>query len=108
MGIAGGANAWWQDVLENGRTSPYAEYFDIDWRPLKEELRGKMLLPVLGDPYGVVLERANCELAVRRGAFTVHYYRDPAADRPTHLSDDPDLALNGCPPLADPWGRGWG
>ena len=59
MGIAGGANAWWQDVLENGRTSPYAEYFDIDWRPLKEELRGKILLPVLGDHYGVVLERGE-------------------------------------------------
>ena len=59
MGIAGGANAWWQDVLENGRTSPYAEFFDIDWRPLKEELRGKILLPVLGDHYGVVLERGE-------------------------------------------------
>jgi (1->4)-alpha-D-glucan 1-alpha-D-glucosylmutase len=74
MGIAGGANAWWQDVLENGRTSPYAEYFDIDWRPLKEELRGKILLPVLGDHYGVVLERGELRLEYADGAFTVHYY----------------------------------
>jgi (1->4)-alpha-D-glucan 1-alpha-D-glucosylmutase len=74
MGIAGGANAWWQDVLENGRTSAYAEYFDIDWRPLKEELRGKMLLPVLGDHYGVVLERGELRLEYADGAFTVHYY----------------------------------
>jgi (1->4)-alpha-D-glucan 1-alpha-D-glucosylmutase len=74
MGIAGGANAWWQDVLENGRTSAYAEYFDIDWRPLKEELRGKILLPVLGDHYGVVLERGELRLAYANGAFTVHYY----------------------------------
>ena len=74
MGIAGGANAWWQDVLENGRTSPYAEFFDIDWRPLKEELRGKVLLPVLGDHYGVVLERGELRLEYADGAFTVHYY----------------------------------
>ena len=74
MGIAGGANAWWQDVLENGRTSAYAEFFDIDWRPLKEELRGKILLPVLGDHYGVVLERGELRLEYADGAFTVHYY----------------------------------
>jgi (1->4)-alpha-D-glucan 1-alpha-D-glucosylmutase len=74
MGIAGGANAWWQDVLENGRTSLYAEFFDVDWRPLKEELRGKILLPVLGDHYGVVLERGELRLEYADGAFTVHYY----------------------------------
>jgi (1->4)-alpha-D-glucan 1-alpha-D-glucosylmutase len=74
MGIAGGANSWWQDVLENGRTSAYADYFDIDWRPLKEELRGKILLPVLGDHYGIVLERGELRLAYADGAFTVHYY----------------------------------
>ncbi len=77
MGIATGANAWWQDLLENGRTSPYAGYFDIDWRPLKEELRGKILLPVLGDPYGVVLERGELRLALAEGAFTVHYHETP-------------------------------
>jgi (1->4)-alpha-D-glucan 1-alpha-D-glucosylmutase len=77
MGIARGTNAWWQDVLENGITSPYATFFDIDWRPLKEELRGKILLPVLGDPYGVVLERGELQLAFRDGAFTVRYFETP-------------------------------
>ena len=74
MGIAGGANAWWQDLLENARTSAYADFFDIDWRPLKEELRGKILLPVLGDPYGVVLERGELHLAYADGAYAVHYF----------------------------------
>jgi (1->4)-alpha-D-glucan 1-alpha-D-glucosylmutase len=74
MGIAGGVNAWWQDVLENGRTSAYAEFFDIDWRPLKEELRGKILLPVLGDHYGVVLERGELTLEYADGAFSVNYF----------------------------------
>ena len=76
MGIAGGANAWWQDVLENGRTSAYAEFFDIDWRPLKEELRGKILLPVLGDHYGVVLERGELRLEYADGPFTVLYFEN--------------------------------
>ena len=109
MGIAGGANAWWQDVLENGRTSPYAEFFDIDWRPLKEELRGKILLPVLGDHYGVVLERGELRLEYADGAFTVHYYETPPADRPAHLPDDPHHgAGTGRSPLSQRDGRGAG
>ena len=47
---------WWHDVLENGRSSPYARFFDIDWQPPKAELDDKVLLPVLGDQYGRVLE----------------------------------------------------
>jgi (1->4)-alpha-D-glucan 1-alpha-D-glucosylmutase len=43
------SNSWWRDVLENGPSSPYANSFDIDWRPVKAELFAKILLPVLGD-----------------------------------------------------------
>src|SRR5829696_9315589 len=57
MGIARSANRWWQDVLENGPSSRYAKVFDIDWQPLKPELPHKVLLPILGDQYGAVLER---------------------------------------------------
>ena len=79
MGVAQGRNAWWQDVLENGQASPYAGHFDVDWRPLKRELRGKVLLPVLGDHYGVVLERGELALRFDRGAgsFTICYYETP-------------------------------
>ena len=52
MGIARSANPWWQDVLENGASSRFAPVFDIDWTPLKPELKDKVLLPVLGDAYG--------------------------------------------------------
>ncbi|MCC6314589.1 MAG: malto-oligosyltrehalose synthase, partial [Thermomicrobiales bacterium] len=38
MGIGHGVNLWWQDVLENGQASEYADFFDIDWAPLKREL----------------------------------------------------------------------
>ncbi len=54
MGL-GSENKWWMDVLENGQASEYADFFDIDWNPLKKELSGKVLMPVLGDHYGNIL-----------------------------------------------------
>ena len=74
MGIAKSANPWWQDVLENGPSSRYAHVFDIDWTPLKQELDQKVLLPILGAPYGTVLERQDISLEYREGAFTARYY----------------------------------
>ena len=62
MGVLGADNAWWMDVLENGPASLYAQHFDIDWQPLNAELTGKVLLPVLGDHYGDVLERGELVL----------------------------------------------
>ncbi|HEX6041348.1 malto-oligosyltrehalose synthase [Longimicrobium sp.] len=76
MGIAGGANAWWMDVLENGWSSPYASFFDVDWQPRKPELAGKVLLPVLGDQYGQVLERGELRLAFEDGAFRLNYFEN--------------------------------
>jgi len=75
MGVMGSDNAWWLDVLENGEASAYACFFDIDWRPLKEELRGKVLLPVLHDHYGAVLESGELKLAFQegRGEFDILY-----------------------------------
>ncbi len=55
MGV-GKENRWWMDVLENGQASVYASFFDIDWHPLKKELEGKVLVPVLGDHYGNILQ----------------------------------------------------
>ena len=75
MGIMGSDNAWWLDVLENGEASLYACFFDIDWHPLKEELHGKVLVPVLHDHYGAVLESGELKVAFRaeRGEFDVRY-----------------------------------
>ncbi len=74
MGVVSPNNTWWMDVLENGPSSRHARFFDIDWRPNKEELRDKVLLPVLGDQYGRVLERGEFRLSLRQGAFFLHYY----------------------------------
>jgi (1->4)-alpha-D-glucan 1-alpha-D-glucosylmutase len=74
MGIAKSANPWWQDVLENGPSSDYATVFDIDWQPLKPELANKVLLPILGDSYGAVLEKQEITLRYDAGVFTLSYY----------------------------------
>ncbi|HEV8441044.1 MAG TPA: malto-oligosyltrehalose synthase [Methylomirabilota bacterium] len=73
MGIAGDANPWWVDILENGPSSPYAPFFDIDWAPTRAELRNKVLLPVLPDQYGRVLESQQLQLELFEGAFFVRY-----------------------------------
>lgn len=74
MGIGGEKNVWWMDVLENGPSSPYASYFDIDWHPVKPELENKVLLPILEDLYGLVLETGKFRLSFEEGAFYIYYY----------------------------------
>src|SRR5581483_3674564 len=74
MGVGEGTNPWWQDVLENGRASAYASFFDIDWCPLRTELHGKVLIPILGDQYGVVLESGQLRLEFAEGRFTLTYF----------------------------------
>ncbi|MGR9087401.1 MAG: malto-oligosyltrehalose synthase [Gammaproteobacteria bacterium] len=85
MGVQAGDNAWWLDVLENGQTAVHAGFFDIDWAPIKASLHGKVLVPVLGNHYGAVLE--NAELKLRfdavHGEFGIYYFEhhfpvDPA------------------------------
>ena len=71
MGVGGNDNAWWLDVLEWGRSSPYAEYFDIDWDPPDATLRGRMLAPFLGSPYGEALATGELVLHVRRSGRAV-------------------------------------
>jgi (1->4)-alpha-D-glucan 1-alpha-D-glucosylmutase len=75
MGVMGSDNAWWLDVLENGESSIYASFFDIDWQPLKDELQGKVLVPVLHDHYGAVLESGELKLNFHseRGEFDISY-----------------------------------
>jgi (1->4)-alpha-D-glucan 1-alpha-D-glucosylmutase len=74
MGINDPQNIWWQDVLENGPSSLYAPYFDIDWRPLKTDLHDKVLLPILGDQYGRVLERGELQVRFDGGSFSLTYF----------------------------------
>jgi (1->4)-alpha-D-glucan 1-alpha-D-glucosylmutase len=87
MALDGRSNAWWWDVLENGPSSRYASYFDIDWDPPQRKLIATVLMPVLGDHYGRVLETG--ELAVERqgGSFVVRYYEHEAPLSPRSLDE---------------------
>jgi (1->4)-alpha-D-glucan 1-alpha-D-glucosylmutase len=75
MSVVGNDNPWWNDVLENGPSSPHAGFFDIDWYSSpRMQLHGKVLLPILGAAYGDVLESRQLRLAFVSGAFTLHYF----------------------------------
>ncbi len=76
MAVMGSDNAWWLDVLEHGEASPYARYFDIDWHPVNIELTSRVLVPVLGEQYGVCLERGELKVGFdgKAGAFFVSYF----------------------------------
>lgn len=71
MAIAAPANRWWWDVLENGPASRYARYFDVDWDPPEGKLRNQVLVPVLSDHYGRVLDRGGLAIERRGGRFVV-------------------------------------
>lgn len=64
-------NEWWRDVLENGPSSTYARFFDIDWEPTKPELKDRLLLPILGDPYGDALEAGQLVLRFESGGLVL-------------------------------------
>ncbi len=68
------SNPWWMDVLENGARSPYAVFFDIDWRPSKGTLTDRVLLPVLGKPFGQALEDQDLHLSLGEEGFRLNYY----------------------------------
>jgi (1->4)-alpha-D-glucan 1-alpha-D-glucosylmutase len=86
IGIMGADGRWWLSVLEHGQASRFADYFDIDWRPVAPKLVDKVLVPVLGDQYGNVLLKGELKLELdeRRGELGVRYYEhwfplDPAS-----------------------------
>lgn len=80
MAIRGGHNAWWWDVLENGPSSRYSSYFDVEWRSSELE---RVLLPILGDQYGVELEAGRITVERQGGQLLVRYgeHANPLAPR---------------------------
>ena len=91
MCITSRLNTWWTDVLENGQSSLYSHFFDIDWNPVKKELRNKLLLPILGEQYGRVLENQELKLEFREGRFCICYYDHVLPDTAQ------DLCEHSCP-----------
>jgi (1->4)-alpha-D-glucan 1-alpha-D-glucosylmutase len=82
MAIRGGDNAWWWDVLENGPSSRYSSFFDVEWSQGSVD---KVLLPILGDQYGVELEGGKIALAREGGRFVVRYFEHETPVAPRSL-----------------------
>ena len=99
MGI-GADNRWWLDVLEWGESSPYSGYFDINWDAVRDDLKGRVLLPVLGDQYGAVLERGEITLRFlpEEGGFSAYYYEHRFPISPLSY---PAILQHGGPALAE-------
>lgn len=102
VGVGTNNNAWWNDVLENGRASRYANYFDISWHGSpRPELHEKVLLPLLGKPYAEALEAGELQLMCEDGRFAVDYYNRhfPISPRtvPADLTKDSIARFNGTP-----------
>ena len=74
MAISGPENPWWWDVLENGPSSRYAHYFDVDWDPPEARERNSVLLPILGDHYGRVVESGELQLERHGGTVSLRYH----------------------------------
>jgi (1->4)-alpha-D-glucan 1-alpha-D-glucosylmutase len=87
MAISGAENPWWWDVLENGPSSPYATYFDVEWDSPEARYENQVLVPVLGDHYGRVLENGEIRLDFDGEHFTIRYYENtyPVDPRSLHL-----------------------
>src|SRR5262245_16357391 len=73
MSIAHSANRWWWDVLENGPSSQYADYFDVDWEASEAKLHNLVSLPILGGHYGDLLESGEISIHRDGGSFEVRY-----------------------------------
>ncbi len=95
------ANPWWRDVLQEGRESIYADFFDIDWEPQNPALQNKVLLPVLEDHYGKVLESGKLRLIFEGGKFLIAYHdRNFPVSAASVPAGEPDALLkelNGTP-----------
>src|SRR3546814_7363252 len=74
MALAGSANRWWWDVLEDGQASRYAGHFDIDWGSPAGAGTQTVLMPILGEQVGRAIEAGELGLARRGGAFVVTYH----------------------------------
>ncbi len=90
MGVDHPRNRAWFDVLQHGPQSPFARWFDINWQSPHPGLHGKILLPVLGDHFGRVLERGELQAVVQKGTLWIAYY-----DQRFPISPD---SLNSLPP----------
>ena len=95
MAVGPGNPCWW-DVLENGPSSLFAHFFDIDWSAPEERLRNKLLLPVLGDHAGRVIDAGEIRVVRDGAAFSVRYHEHAAPVAPRSLAEPLGRAARRC------------
>jgi (1->4)-alpha-D-glucan 1-alpha-D-glucosylmutase len=107
MGVGFADNAWWLDVLEWGQKSPYASFFDIAWDLMPHRSGDGILLPILGRPYGQVLEDGEIALKYdpQEGSFSAWYYDHRLPIRPDRYGEIIRLIVNAASAGAEPAGR---
>lgn len=107
MGVGHADNAWWLDVLEWGQKSPYAGAFDIDWHALPHRRHPGVLLPILGRPYGDVLQAGEIELKYEAatGSFAAWYFTHKLPINPQRYSEILRTIVNAAPAADDPAGH---
>ena len=95
-------NPWWWDVLENGPASAYAEFFDVDWEPPERRIHNTVLMPVLEDQYGILLEAGKLKVVRDGGNFEVRIGDRvfPVAPRSLRQILDPAALKSGSDALA--------
>ncbi len=82
----GPQNRYWWDVLENGPSSLYATWFDIDWHSAEVKLQNKVLIPVLGDQYGRALSANQIRIEQDCDRFHVAYFDNSFPIAPRSLA----------------------
>ncbi|MFW6155385.1 MAG: malto-oligosyltrehalose synthase [Planctomycetota bacterium] len=89
------SNDLWQEVLARGRESEGAAFFDIDWDPPWEELRGKVLLPILTDHYGAMLADGRIAPIVKDGRLALRCGQLELPFDPATVADETVDTLDG-------------
>ena len=89
MSISSPDNAWWWDVLKLGEASAYAGHFDVDWDSVETWLKDRILVPILGDHYGRVLDAGDLRLERRDGELVVAYHEHRLPIDPATLEGSP-------------------
>lgn len=91
-------NRWWMDVLESGAASKYAGYFGINWGTASDSVEEKIFLPILGGPYGSILDAGELKITYDHGSFFLNYWQTRLPLAPVTYRD---VLVPGCGPLLD-------
>ncbi|MCA1703549.1 MAG: malto-oligosyltrehalose synthase, partial [Actinobacteria bacterium] len=87
MATGRGNKLWW-DVLKNGKDSSAAQFFDIDWDAPQPDLKGRVLVPILGNDLDECLERGEITFAEESGEPVIQYFEHVFPTAPGNMSRD--------------------